>query len=521
MPSQSPSAGETPPQQRHHLRLFDSTMIVMGSMIGSGIFIVSADMVRLLGSPGWLLAAWVLTGLLTVCGALVYGELAGMFPHAGGQYVFLREAWSPLTGFLYGWTLFTVIQTGTIAAVAVAFAKFAGVLLPWFSESNYLVSPVHLSSRYALSLSTAQATAIALIAALTLINMRGLQYGKLVQNVFTLAKTGGLIGLILAGCLAAWNPEGARHHWQHFWERHPLAEVAPGLTAESAWGLVVALGVAQVGSLFSADSWHVISFAAEEVEQPHRNLPLSMALGTLAVTGLYLLANIAYLGGLSLLEIATAPADRVGTELLSRVFPAWGARLMSLVILVSTLGCNNGLILSGARAYFAMARDGLFFRGAARLSAEGTPAFGLLLQGLWSSLLVLPRTFDETRQTYGNLYGDLLDYVVSAALMFYMLTIAGLFRLRRHRPAMPRPVKAWGFPWLPAGYLLGAGAILAILIVYRPASTWPGLVLVASGLPVFLLWNRRASNSRLPASFVHDETASALERASREDPYPD
>jgi APA family basic amino acid/polyamine antiporter len=284
---------------------------------------------------------------------------------------------------------------------------------------------------------------------------------------------------------------------------------------------VVALGVAQVGSLFSADSWHVISFAAEEVEQPHRNLPLSMALGTLAVTGLYLLANIAYLGGLSLLEIATAPADRVGTELLSRVFPAWGARLMSLVILVSTLGCNNGLILSGARAYFAMARDGLFFRGAARLSAEGTPAFGLLLQGLWSSLLVLPRTFDETRQTYGNLYGDLLDYVVSAALMFYMLTIAGLFRLRRHRPAMPRPVKAWGFPWLPAGYMLGAGAILAILIVYRPASTWPGLVLVASGLPVFLLWNRRASNSRLPASFVHDETASALERASREDPYPD
>lgn len=500
MRSPTPDNGETPPQQRHHLRLFDCTMIVMGSMIGSGIFIVSADMARLLGSPGWLLAAWVLTGLLTVCGALVYGELAGMFPHAGGQYVFLREAWSPLTGFLYGWTLFTVIQTGTIAAVAVAFAKFAGVLIPWFSESNYLVAPVHLNSRYALSLSTAQATAIVLIAALTLINMRGLQYGKLVQNVFTLAKTGGLIGLILLGCLAAWNPEGVRHHWQHFWERHPLAEVAPGLTAESAWGLVVALAVAQVGSLFSADSWHVISFAAEEVEKPDRNLPLSMALGTLAVTGLYLLANIAYLGGLSLVEIGTAPSDRVGTELLSRVFPTWGARLMSLVILVSTLGCNNGLILSGARAYFAMARDGLFFRGAARLNAEGTPIFGLLLQGLWSSLLVLPRTFDETRQTYGNLYGDLLDYVVSAALMFYMLTIAGLFRLRRSRPGMPRPVKAWGFPWLPAGYLLGAGAILFILIVYRPASTWPGLFLVASGLPVFVFWRPRPSNPRLPES---------------------
>ena len=512
MPSDSPSpapadnspASNTAPSRSHHLGLFDCTMIVMGSMIGSGIFIVSADMVRLLGSPGWLLAAWLLTGLLTVCGALVYGELAGMFPHAGGQYVFLREAWSPLTGFLYGWTLFTVIQTGTIAAVAVAFARFAGVLFPWFQESNYLIPPVHLSSGYALSLSTVQATAIALIGVLTLINMRGLQYGKLVQNVFTLAKTGGLIGLILVGGFAAWNPELVRDHGQHFWERHPVASVAPGLTAETTWGLLVALAVAQVGSLFSADSWHVISFAAEEVEQPRRNLPLSMALGTLAVTGLYLLANIAYLGGLSQSEIAAAPADRVATELLSRVFPTWGARLMALVILISTLGCNNGLILSGARAYFAMARDGLFFRGATRLNNAGTPAFGLLLQGIWSSLLVLPRTFDATKQTYGNLYGDLLDYVVSAALIFYMLTIAGLFRLRRSRPQAPRPVEAWGFPWLPAGYLLGAGAILAILIAYRPASTWPGLVLVATGLPVFLLWKPRTLTSSEPTTTPSD-----------------
>jgi len=492
-----PTASDAEPNQvkspRRRMGLFDCTMIVMGSMIGSGIFIVSADMVRLLGSPGWLLAAWGLTGLLTVCGALVYGELAGMFPHAGGQYVFLREAWSPLTGFLYGWTLFAVIQTGTIAAVAVAFAKFAGVLVPWFSESRYIISPIHLSDHYAISLSTAQSTAIALIALLTWINIRGLHYGRLVQNIFTIAKTGGLLALIVIGLTAAWKPDIVSHHWEHLWQRYPTTSVASGLNPKSLWGLIAALGVAQVGSLFSADSWHVISFAAEEVDRPQRNLPLSMALGTFAVTGLYLLANLSYLGGLDLTEIASAPSDRVGTELLSRVFPNWGARLMSIVILILTLGCNNGLILSGARALYAMARDGLFFRKAAYLNAQGTPAFGLILQGIWSSLLVLPRTFDPDRGVYGNLYGDLLDYVVSAALLFYMLTIAGLFRLRWRRPDQQRPVVAWGYPWLPAIYLAGAGLIVAILVLYRPTTTWPGLALVATGLPVFAWWNRRSS----------------------------
>ncbi|MCY2964059.1 MAG: amino acid permease, partial [Planctomycetota bacterium] len=365
------------------MNLFDATMVVVGSMIGSGIFIVSADMCRLLGSPGWLLIAWILTGLLTVAGALVYGELAGMFPRAGGQYVFLREAYSPLCGFLYGWTLFLVIQTGTIAAVAVAFARFTGVLFPWFSETNYLVEPFHLTAKYAISLSTAQLTAIVLIAGLTISNIQGLRYGKLVQNVFTVAKTGALLGLIILGLTLGWNSENVHEHFSLFWTRSPTVAVEDGLTAVSTWGLIAALGVAQVGSLFSADSWHVISFAAEEVENPRRNLPLSMALGTIVVTGLYLLANFAYLAGLSQAEIQTAANDRVGTALMAKVFPVVGAQLMAGAIMVSTFGCNNGLILSGARAYYAMARDGLFFQKVGTLGRAKTPVWGLALQAAW------------------------------------------------------------------------------------------------------------------------------------------
>ncbi|MFM8581661.1 MAG: APC family permease [Planctomycetaceae bacterium] len=483
---------------RHRLNLFDATMIVVGSMVGSGIFIVPAEMARLLGSPGWLLVAWLLTGLLTVSGAVVYGELAGMFPRAGGQYVFLREAFSPLWGFLYGWTLFTVIQTGTIAAVAVAFARFTGVIWPVIAEDNYLVAPVALGARHAISLSTAQLTALLVIALLTWANIHGLRYGKWLQNSLTVAKVAALGGLIGLGLTWGWNAEVVAGQRAGFWTPRPLAEVVPGVSAVTTWGLLAALAVAQVGSLFSADSWHVISFAAEEVENPRRNLPLSMALGTLLVTGLYLLANVAYLAVLPLEGIARASSERVGTAVMEAMIPQAGGWLMAVAIMISTLGCDNGLILSGARAYYAMARDGLFFRGVGRLGRAGTPTRGLLLQAAWAMLLVLPRTYDPQTGAYGNLYGALLDYVVSAALLFYLLTIVGLVRLRWLRPDAPRPVVAWGYPWVPALYIVGSVFLLAMLVLYRPQTTWPGLALVATGVPVYWLWRGRTPGGTAP-----------------------
>lgn len=473
------------------LGLFDATMVVVGSMIGSGIFIVSADMARLIGSPGWLLAAWAITGVLTVAAALSYGELAAMMPRAGGMYVYLREAYSPLMGFLYGWTLFNVIMAGTIAAVAVAFARFTGVIVPWVSESNYLVAPIHISEGYAVSLSTAQAVGIALIALLTWNNTRGLEYGRVVQNVFTTAKTGALLALIAVGLVVGWNSGAVSANFGD--QRSPRGEVdiVPGLSAATAFGLFVAIAVAQTGSLFSSDSWHNITFTAGEVKDPRRNLPLALGLGTLIVTVIYLMANVAYLVTLPLDAIQTAPSDRVGTATLDAIFPGLGAALMAVAIMVSTFGCNNGLILAGARAYYAMARDGLFFRAAGRLNAAKVPAAGLVMQGVWSSVLVLPRTYDPATGSYGNLYGNLLDYVISAALLFYILTIAGIFRLRRTRPDAERPYRAVGYPVVPALYILGAGAVLAVLFVYRPATVWPGFVIVLIGLPVYYWWHGR------------------------------
>ncbi len=472
---------------RRGLGLYDATMVVVGSMIGSGIFIVSADMARLIGSPGWLLLAWVLTGLLTVGAALSYGELAAMMPRAGGQYVFLREAFSPLSGFLYGWTLFTVIQTGTIAAVAVAFARFTGVLFPVVAEDHYLVAPVHIASGYALSLSTAQLVGVLLIALLTWTNTRGLEYGKIVQNVFTTAKTGALAALIIAGIALGWNAEAVASNFGDLWTVRGAAELAPGLTAVTAFGLFVAIGIAQTGSLFSSDAWHNICFTAGEVKDPRRTLPLAMVLGTVIVTGLYVLANVAYLVVLPLASIQTAPSDRVATLLVDSVFPGIGAATMAAAIMVSTFGCVNGLVLAGARAYYAMARDGLFFRRAAELNAARVPAHGLLLQGIWAAVLVLPRTYDAATGQYGNLYSNLLDYVISAALIFYALTVVGLFRLRFTRPAAPRPYRAYGYPVVPALYIAGALAILFVLFAYRPATTWPGLMIVLAGVPVYLL----------------------------------
>jgi APA family basic amino acid/polyamine antiporter len=482
------------------LGLFDATMVVIGSMIGSGIFIVSAEMSRQLGSPGWLLVAWLITGVLTVTAALSYGELAGMMPRAGGQYVYLREAFGPLWGFLYGWTLFLVIQTGTIAAVGVAFAKFAGVFWPWISEANYLLGPVDLAPGYALSLSTAQLAGVLLIALLTLTNIGGLRYGKIVQNLFTVAKTGALLALIVLGLTLGWNAAVARDNFSDLWTRRGVEKLSEGgLTAATALGLFVALCVSQTGSLFSSDAWNNITFAAGEVRRPRRTLPLALALGTGTVITLYLLANLAYLAALPF-GVIQHPypdgSDRLATRLLADLFPGVGVGLMAAAIMVSTFGCANGLILSGARAYYAMARDRLFFRAAGRLNTARVPAWGLILQGLWAAFLVLPRTVkkaDGGALTYGNLYSDLLDYIMSAALLFYVLTILGIYRLRWTRPQAERPYRAFGYPVVPALYVLGASTLVGVLFAYKRDTTWPGLVLVLLGLPVYYIWSRRSA----------------------------
>jgi APA family basic amino acid/polyamine antiporter len=489
------------------LGLFDSTMIVVGSMIGSGIFIVSADIARHTGSTGGVLVAWVISGVLTVAAALSYGELAAMMPKAGGQYIYLREAYSPLWGFLYGWTLFLVIQTGTIAAVAVGFARYLGVVWPAVSPNTWIVPPIAISSKYAISVSVQQLVALLLILSLTLLNTRGLKLGKLIQNVFTSAKTLALAALILAGVFLGRNAAAIHANFGSLWAIHDPQTIEPGadwlksfipsLTAASgAFGLLIAFGVAQVGSLFSADAWNNITFTAGEVKNPRRDIPISLAAGTAIVITLYFLANVAYLSALSLHQIQTAPDDRVASATLAVIFGPRGATLMALAIMVSTFGCANGLILAGARVYYAMARDGLFFRSIGRLNSNHVPAMGLVLQGIWAAFLVLLRTrlVDSSTGavTYGNLYGVLLDYVIFAALMFYVLTIGGVLVLRRKRPAAERPYRAWGYPVVPVLYMMTATLIMLILILYQTQDTWPGLVIVILGIPVYLWWSRRS-----------------------------
>jgi len=494
-PSMTSAITEAPVAEQKLVRglgLLDSTMLVAGSMIGSGIFIVSSIIARQVGAPGWLLVVWLVTGLLTLTAALSYGELAAMMPKAGGQYVYLREAFSPLWGFLYGWTLFLVIQTGTIAAVAVGFARYMGVLLPWVSESNYLIAPIRFGG-YAVSLSTAQFVGLALIAFLTFTNTRGLEIGKLVQNVFTTAKTGALIALIVLGIIVGLRSGAGAGNFSDFWTiRGNLQDVGAGLTAATAFGLFVGICVAQTNSLFSADAWNNITFTAGEVVNPRRNVPLSLAFGTVLVIGLYLLANVAYLAALPFDAIQNAPSDRVASETANVIFPGAGAAIMAIAIMVSTFGCNNGLILAGARAYYAMARDGLFFRRVGELNKNHVPAWGLIIQGIWAGVLVLPRTVktntDGSVTGYGNLYGNLLDYVISAALIFYILTIIGIFLLRRKQPDVERPYRAFGYPIVPALYVIGATVILVVLFMYQTATTWPGLMIVLTGVPVYFLW---------------------------------
>jgi len=480
------------------LSLFDSIMVVVGAMIGSGIFIVPAEMARQIGSAGWLLVAWAVAGALTIAGALCYGELSAMMPQAGGMYVYLREAYSPLWGFLYGWTLFSVIETGTIAAVAVAFARFSGVLWPLISENEYLIAPIRLSTHYALSLSTAQLLAIGVIGLLTFSNTLGLRYGRLIQNVFTIAKTAALGGLIVLGILFGRNASALHANFAAPWRVGAVDSLGVGLTAATMTGLFVALCLSQTGSLFSADSWHNIAFAAGEVKRPERNVTLAMVIGATLVIVLYLLANVAYLVTLPLEAIQHAPSDRVGTATLQVIVPGLGTSLMAAAIMVSTFGTINALTLTGARVYYAMARQRLFFPFAGKLNSANVPASSLKLQGLWAAFLVLPRTYDPATQAWGNLYSSLLEYVISAALIFYVLTVAGVFRLRIKRPDALRPYRTIGYPVVPAFYILAASVILAVLFAYRPATTWPGLLIVLMGIPIYwgIRWLDRARDSK-------------------------
>ena len=479
-------------------------------MIGSGIFIVSSIIARQVGSPGWLLVVWIVTGLLTLMAALSYGELAAMMPQAGGQYVYLREAYSPIWGSLYGWTLFLVIQTGTIAAVAVGFARYMGVLVPWVSEGKYLIAPIRFGG-YALSLSTAQFVGLVMIALLTFMNTRGLRLGKIVQNIFTTAKTAALIALIVLGLIVGLRSHAGAANFSDFWTlRGNLQDVGAGLSAATAFGLFVGICVAQTNSLFSADAWNNITFTAGEVINPRRNVPLSLAFGTFLVIGLYLAANIAYLATLPFEAIQNAPSDRVASETANVIFPGAGATIMAIAIMVSTFGCNNGLILAGARAYYAMARDGLFFRAVGELNNKHVPGWGLIIQGIWAGALVLPRTVKTNAAGqvtgYGNLYGNLLDYVISAALIFYILTIIGIFLLRWKRPDAERPYRAFGYPIVPALYVLGAAVVLIVLFIYQTATTWPGLIIVLTGVPIYFFWRKSRGSDSL------GQTSSASEQ---------
>jgi APA family basic amino acid/polyamine antiporter len=480
------------------LGLFDSTMIVVGSMIGSGIFIVSADIAHQVQSPGLLLVVWLASGLITLIGALCFGELAAAMPHAGGQYVYLRESCGPVFGFLYGWSMLLVIETATIAAVAIAFAKFSGVLAPWFSASNWIwkigtFGPWNLwfgqLGPYNVGLNHQNLLAIFSIVLLTWINTRGLRMGKIVQNIFTVAKTISLAGLVLLGIL--FSTLAARSaNFIGFWRNAGWSTLHAYPPDYSTWMIatITLVGVAMVGSLFAMDAWNSVTFTAAEVKNPGRNLPLSLALGTAIVVLLYTLANVAYLRVLPLSGdpngataitrgIEFAAEGRVATAVTQVIFGPTGAILMAIAILISTFGCNNGLILAGARIYYAMAKDGLFFRSVGTVNCHHVPAVALVAQCIWASALCLSGT-----------YGQLLDFLIFAQLLFYILTLAGLFILRWKRPEMDRSYRAFGYPVLPAVYILMAGFLEIQLLRYKPQYTWPGLIIVLLGLPVYALW---------------------------------
>jgi basic amino acid/polyamine antiporter, APA family len=456
------------------LGLLDCTTIVMGSMIGSGIFIVAAEIAREVGSPGLFLLSWIISGVMTVSAAVTYGELAAMMPKAGGQYVYLREAFSPLFGFLYGWTLFLVIQTGTVAAVAVAFGKFMGYFFHWISETNYLLnfgSMTVLGHPVALTFSTQQALAIAVLMGLGAVNILGLRTGAWIQNIFTVLKVGALVGLVGVGL---W--------WQS--SRTGTAVVHTSFWGHVHWdtATLTVLAVALVGPLFSSDAWNNVTFTGAEVKNAKRNLPLALLIGTVIVCSIYFFTNVIYIRALPFAAIQHAPEDRVGTAVMEAMLGSKGARLMAAAIVISTFGCMNGMSLAGARVYYAMAKDRLFFSKVGKINPKyHTPGVSLMVQAVWASLLTMSGT-----------YNQLLDYVIFAVLLFYILTILGLFRLRRTRPDAPRPYRAWGYPFVPVLYIVLALFIEWALLMHRPARSLAGLGIVAVGIPIYFLWQRRS-----------------------------
>jgi APA family basic amino acid/polyamine antiporter len=500
----APVAAGQQPELVKALGLFDSTMIVVGSMIGSGIFIVSADIVHQVQSPGLLLAVWLASGVMTLIGALTYGELAAAMPHAGGQYVYLRESLGPLWGFLYGWTMLLVIQTATIAAVAIAFAKFTAVMVPWFSATSWIAKvgtfgPWHLwfgsLGPYNVGLNRQNFLGILSIILLTWINTRGLRVGKIVQNIFTVAKIGSLALLVIVGLWFSTSIARAAN-FHDFWRNAGLGVLHGYPPDAPTWwiGTITLVGVAMVGSLFSMDAWNNVTFTAAEVRNPSRNLPLSLAFGTGIVVLLYMLANVAYLNVLPLTGdphgatalgrgIEFAADGRVATAVIEAIIGPAGAIVMAIAILISGFGCNNGLILSGARIYYAMAKDRLFFQSVGKVNRHHAPSVALIVQCIWTCILCLSGS-----------YSQLLDFIIFAVLIFYILTFTGLFILRWKRPEMPRPYRAWGYPVLPALYLVMAVFVEIQLLRYKPQYTWPGLIIVLLGVPVYFLW-RWAGNS--------------------------
>ncbi|MCE5344677.1 MAG: amino acid permease [Bacteroidales bacterium] len=465
------------------VNLFDGISIVAGAMIGSGIFIVSADIARTVGSPGWLMIVWLITGIITVIGALCYGELASMMPNVGGQYVYLREAYHPLLGFLFGWTTFLVIQCGSIAAVAVAFAKFSGVLFPWISEKNTLLQLGFLK------INSTMVVAILMILFLTWLNTLGIVTGKTVQNIFSSTKVIALLGLIAVGFLATNNINSLEINKEVFWQAGKVGadnQVIPLVGI----ALITAIGTSLVGSLFSADAWYDVTFISGEVINPKRNVPLSLFFGTLIVSALYMLVNYVYIkilplsgspDGTDVLSrgIQYATDDRVATSAMSVVFGDYAAVIMAILIMISTFGCNHGLIMAGPRVYYAMAKDGLFFSKVGEINKNGVPGFAIIIQGIWSILLCMSGT-----------YSDLLDYVIFAVLLFFALTILSIFILRVKKPDIPRSYKALGYPVVPAIYILTTVLIMVILLIYKPLYTFPGLGIVIMGVPVFYIWRK-------------------------------
>lgn len=470
------------------VNLFDGTALVAGAMIGSGIFIVSADIARNVGSPGWLMVVWLISGIITIIGALSYGELASMMPQVGGQYVYLKEAYHPLVGFLFGWTTFLVIQCGSIAAVAVAFAKFSGVLFPWISEANILlqIGPVKLTSTMII--------AIAMILFLTWLNTRGIVTGKTVQNIFSSTKVIALGGFILIGFFATQGIKSFEVNKEVFWQASRIGE-GNQIIPLAGFSLIAAIGTALVGSLFASDAWYNVTYISGEVINPKRNVPLSLFFGTLIVSVIYLLTNLVYImilplsgtpDGTDVLSrgIQFATDDRVATSAMYVVFGDYAAIIMAVFIMISTFGCNHGLILAGPRVYYAMARDGLFFRKVGEINSKGVPGFAIAIQGVWAILLCLSGT-----------YSNLLDYVIFAVLIFFSLTILAIFVLRVKRPDIPRPYKAFGYPVIPAIYILTTVFIMIILLIYKPRYTFPGLAIVLLGIPVFFIWRKYSRNS--------------------------